>query len=647
MTLSVVIVNYNVKYFLEQCLISVFNAAKDIDTEVFVVDNASADGSCQMVRNRFPSVNLIENTENHGFSYANNQALRLAKGKYVLILNPDTVVEESTFSQCIEFMKEHHEAGSLSVKMIDGKGKFLPESKRALPSPSVSFYKIFGFSRLFPKSKTFARYHLGHLNPDEINEIEILPGAFMFIRKTALDKAGLFDESFFMYGEDIDLSYRILKSGYKNYYFPKTTIIHYKGESTKKGSINYVLVFYKAMMIFARKHFTQKNAFLYIILIYAAIYFRAGLSIAKRIVSRWLQPAIDVMLMVAGLLLIIPFWESYRFNNVDAYSGYLVTLLTSTYIAIWLISIWLSGGYDKPKKTFAAAQGITIGSIIILVAYSLLPEDMRFSRAIILLTSAWSFLMVQAAHLAMDFVSRSHYSSSKRRKRIVIAGNGDEIERVLTILHGASVDFQLIGEVSPEPNSTSKNQIGALHNITEIVRVNDVDEVIFCAANISSQEIIKSMLVLVPLGIDFKIAPPDSISVIGSNSIDTSGDLYTIEISAISKPQNIRNKRFLDILVAMATITTAPLLYPFLKIHRKMLHKSLGVLVGKQTWVGYAEHSNCLGLPVIKKGVFSTAELKRDLNPAQAEKINLEYAKNYSITKDLNIIWSIISKNLN
>lgn len=644
MTLSVVIVNYNVKYFLEQCLISVFNAAKDIDTEVFVVDNASADGSCQMVRNRFPSVKLIENTENHGFSYANNQALRLARGEYVLILNPDTVVEESTFSQCIGFMKAHHEAGSLSVKMIDGKGKFLPESKRALPSPSVSFYKIFGFSRLFPKSKTFARYHLGHLNPDEVNEIEILPGAFMFIRKSALDKAGLFDESFFMYGEDIDLSYRILKSGFKNYYFPKTTIIHYKGESTKKGSINYVLVFYKAMMIFARKHFTQKNAFLYIILIYAAIYFRAGLSIAKRIINRWLQPIVDVLVMVVGFIILVPFWENYRFNNANAYSNQIVIWFSSVYIIIWIVSIWFSGGYDKPKKHFAAAQGIVLGSMIILIAYSLLPEHMRFSRAIILLTATWSFVFVQATHLAIDLLRSNYNNIKRRRKRIVIVGNDDESKKVLQILNGASVDYQLVGEVSPETKSSYKNQIGTLHNISEIVRVNSVDEVIFCSANISSQEIIKSMLILVPSGVDFKIAPPDSISVIGSNSIDTSGDLYTIEISAITKPENVRSKRLLDIMVALATIVTTPILYPFLKTHRVMLRKSAGVLAGKLTWVGYAEPSNHQGLPKIKKGVFSSIDQKQQLARAQAEKVNLEYAKNYSIAKDLSIIWRIISK---
>ena len=187
MTLSVIIVNYNVKYFLEQCLISVFKAVKGIDAEVWVVDNASADGSCQMVKERFPKVKLIENHNNVGFSVANNQAIRLSTGKYILLLNPDTVVQEDTFTKCIAFMESHPEAGSMTVRMIDGKGTFLPESKRALPSPMVSFYKIFGLSRLFPRSKTFARYHLGHLDPNLIHSIEILPGAYMLMRKEALD----------------------------------------------------------------------------------------------------------------------------------------------------------------------------------------------------------------------------------------------------------------------------------------------------------------------------------------------------------------------------------------------------------------------------------------------------------------------------
>ena len=240
MKLSIVIVNYNVKFFLEQCLVSVFEASEGIDTEVWVVDNNSVDGSVSMVREKFPQVHLIANSDNPGFSKANNQALRQITGEYALLLNPDTLVEKDTFRKCIDFMESHPDCGGLGVKMINGEGRYLPESKRGFPSPEVSFYKISGLIHLFPKSKRIARYYLGHLSEDETNEIEILPGAYLMIRKTVLDKIGLLDETFFMYGEDIDFSYRILLAGYKNYYLPSARIIHYKGESTKKGSMNYV-----------------------------------------------------------------------------------------------------------------------------------------------------------------------------------------------------------------------------------------------------------------------------------------------------------------------------------------------------------------------------------------------------------------------
>ncbi|MEM6966645.1 MAG: glycosyltransferase family 2 protein, partial [Bacteroidota bacterium] len=279
MKLSIIIVNYNVKYFLEQALLSVRKAIPSITAEVFVVDNNSVDESVQMVSEKFPEVHLIQNKSNPGFSTANNQAIRLAKGAYILLLNPDTVVEEDTFEKCVAFMDNHPQAGGLGVKMIDGSGNFLPESKRGFPSPFVAFCKTFGLSSLFPKSKTFNRYHLGFLDKNKTHEVDVLAGAFMLLRKSVLDEIGWLDETFFMYGEDIDLSYRIVKAGYKNYYFADTTIIHYKGESTKKGSLNYVKVFYNAMIIFARKHFVGEKARLFILMLQGAIYFRAFLTI--------------------------------------------------------------------------------------------------------------------------------------------------------------------------------------------------------------------------------------------------------------------------------------------------------------------------------------------------------------------------------
>ena len=225
-TLSIVIVNYNVKHFLEQTLTSVFKATKNVDAEVFVVDNNSVDGSVALVKDKFPKVILIENKENTGFAVANNQAIRQSTGEFVLLLNPDTMVEEDTFEKCITFMREHPGCGGLGVRMVDGSGNFLPESKRGLPTPSVAFYKMSGLAKLFPKSKKFGKYHLTYLDEKETHEVDVLSGAFMFMRKEALDKAGLLDEDFFMYGEDIDLSYRLTKAGYKALYIPQAMAYH-------------------------------------------------------------------------------------------------------------------------------------------------------------------------------------------------------------------------------------------------------------------------------------------------------------------------------------------------------------------------------------------------------------------------------------
>ncbi|MCU0323238.1 MAG: glycosyltransferase family 2 protein [Chitinophagaceae bacterium] len=254
MKLSVIIVNYNVKYFLEQCLHSVVKAVQRIDAEIFVVDNCSTDGSIAYLQPQFATVQFIANTENVGFGKANNQALAIAKGDYILFLNPDTIVPEDCFEKCIAFFEQTPNCGALGIKMVDGKGIFLPESKRAFPSPLTSFFKLVGLASFFPKSSVFNKYALGHLSENENHEVDVLAGAFMLLRKQVIEKVTGFDETFFMYGEDVDLSYRVQAAGYKNYYFSNSSIIHFKGESTKKGSLNYVRMFYQAMSIFVQKH---------------------------------------------------------------------------------------------------------------------------------------------------------------------------------------------------------------------------------------------------------------------------------------------------------------------------------------------------------------------------------------------------------
>ncbi len=260
MQISIIIVSYNVKYFLEQCLCSVRKAAAGMETEIFVADNASSDGTIAYLQARFPEVGFIQNQQNLGFGKANNQALALATGKWILFLNPDTILSEETLKVCIRFLEGHPDAGACGVRMIDGSGRFLPESKRGLPTLPTSLYKFTGLASLFPRSERFARYYLGHLAEDRNHAVDVLAGAFFMAGKTVLDQTGGFDEAFFMYGEDIDLSYRIRQAGYRNYYLADTTILHFKGESTQKQSPGTIRHFYGAMEIFARKHYSGRKA---------------------------------------------------------------------------------------------------------------------------------------------------------------------------------------------------------------------------------------------------------------------------------------------------------------------------------------------------------------------------------------------------
>lgn len=285
MELSVIIVSYNVSELLKNCLRSVKKASENVDCEIFVVDNNSTDDSCDMVEREFSEILLLKNKVNSGFSTANNQAIRLSKGRFILLLNPDTVIEHDTLVKCINFMKDHPDAGAIGVRMINGNGKFLPESKRALPTPQTAFFKSFGLSYLFPESRLFNRYYLAHINMFETSLTEVISGAFMFIRGEALLKTGLLDEDFFMYGEDIDLSYRLLQAGYNNYYFPDTQIIHLKGRSTSRRGFTDILHFYKAMRIYVKKRSEGEKLKLWHLLLIAAIYFREGLALINRLVK--------------------------------------------------------------------------------------------------------------------------------------------------------------------------------------------------------------------------------------------------------------------------------------------------------------------------------------------------------------------------
>lgn len=644
MKLSVVIVNYNVEYFLDQCLSSVKIALENIDGEVIVVDNNSIDGSNNMVKNKYPEVTLVANNKNVGFSVANNQGIKKSSGEYVLLLNPDTVVEHDTFEKVISFMDDHPDAGALGVKMLDGAGNFLPESKRGLPTPSTAFYKMFGLSSLFPRSKRFARYHLGHLNKDKIHKIEILPGAFMMIRKTVLDEIGLLDESFFMYGEDIDLSYRIIKAGYNNYYFPETRIIHYKGESTKKGSVNYVLVFYNAMVIFAKKHFTIKNARLFTFLINIAIYFRATIALLTRFWKKLLLPLFDGIALFSGSILIKELWgRTQIYTEGGSYPTALIYYVIPSYVIVWLLSIYFTGGYDRPVRIKKSIYGLLVGTVIILVLYALLPERFRFSRALILLGTLWGVIILPLVRLLLHSTKVSGIQIGDNiNKRFVIIGDAMESKRVADLLKKSYIKPEFVGLVSSNENLNGDSTfIGSITQVVDIIRIYDIDEVIFCSKSISHQQIIDKMTAWQVARVDYKIAPEDSLSIIGSNSIHTRGELYTVDINAVDGMANRRNKRLLDIFLSLAFFTLYPIIVFLQKKPLGTLKNIFKVFWGSLSWVGYYPLKDQLHhLPRIRKGVLNPVDSIKFSNPDDEtiRQLNLLYARDYDLLKDLNII---------
>jgi len=649
MKLSVVIVNYNVEHFLEQCLLSVQKAMHGIEGEIFVVDNNSVDGSVRMVREKFPEVRLIANTSNPGFSKANNQALRISSGQYVLLLNPDTVVAEDTFSTCIAFMDSHTDAGACGVKLIDGKGKFLPESKRGLPTPGVAFYKISGLSAIFPRSQRFGRYHLGFLEEDKTNKVDVLSGAFMFIRKEALDKAGLLDEAFFMYGEDIDLSYRITQAGYSIYYHPATRIIHYRGESTRKSSINYVFVFYRAMIIFAGKHFSQNNARTFSLLINIAVYLRAGLAVFKRIIKASALPVSDALFLFAGMYVLKNYWAE---RSGIFYPHEFLRVAVPLYILNWITSMWMCGAYDKPFRLSRAIRGIVIGTLLILVVYALLPEQFRYSRFLTLVGAGWAAVAACSLRLVFNLVTfKSFFPDESELKRILIIGDLKEGNRIVALLNQSPVKTAFLGIVHPDKeNAVTEGYSGNIGRLKDMVEIFGINELIFCGKDMSSAEIMDQMVRINHPELEYKIAPPESLFIIGSNSIQTSGDLYVIGLNSMDKPSNKRKKRLFDFTVSGLLLLLFPALL-FVKNGGRAVSNVFGVLIGKMTFVSYAEGAGLANLPKIKQGILHPLDPFTHLESDEQTRYqsNILYAKDYMVKNDLNVLlkgWKKLGRNV-
>ncbi len=642
--LSVVIVNYNVKHFLEQVLLSVEVASKGLTVETWVVDNNSVDGSVEMVKEKFPWVKLIENHENVGFSRANNQALRLSDAKYSLLLNPDTVLQEDTFVKCIEYLDANPKVGGLGVRMIDGKGQFLPESKRGLPTPTVAFFKMTGLASLFPKSKYFGRYHMKYLSEFETHEVEILAGAFMMMRGEMLEKVGLLDEQFFMYGEDIDLSYRIILGGYKNVYFADTTIIHYKGESTKKKSVNYVKVFYNAMVLFAKKHYSKRMAGWFSFWIQVAIYLRAFVALIVQSISKVLFPVIDFIIIYLGFYGIAKYWELYHkfvrgFYPDDYYLAHI-----PIYALVTMVAVYVSGGYDRPYKPYRLFRGALIGSILMFAIYGFYPKEWQFSRAILGLGSAWAVGGMLMIRVFADLLGWKGSHGKKSEKRILVVGGDNEVGRITDLLNKSGVPHVYLGAVTPNTERQS-GFLGSFNQLDELVEIYRANSIIFSGKDVSASRIMDSMSCFSKEQVQLKIAPESSEFIIGSDSKNEPGELFTLEVKyQLSEYHMLRRKRIFDVLVTVLLIFRAIIAFGYPLFRSSRWRYVFGcipkVLLGKMTWVSYYGQLSSEKLPVLKPGVVSSAgvwtgsEFEADVNHL--------YAKDYEVWQDLDIFWDYL-----
>lgn len=635
MQLSVIIVNYNVKYFLEQCLHSVQKACAGIDAEIIVADNNSTDGSKAYLQDNFTAVKFIWNNDNIGFSKANNLALEKATGDYILFLNPDTILAEDSIEKCIHFFEQHDKAGAIGIRMVDGSGNFLKESKRAFPSPLTSLFKLSGLAMLFPKSKTFARYHLGHLSENENHEVDVLAGAFMMMPKKVLDEIGNFDERFFMYGEDVDLSYRVQEAGYKNYYFAESTIIHFKGESTKRGSLNYVRLFYKAMSLFVKKHYSGSKAGLFIFFIQTAIIIRAFFSALGNLLKKIGLPVLDAALILGSFGLTRILWSNYIRKEVN-YSPQVLFTAFPAFTALFLITAFYSGLYDKGYKQLQLVRSTTIAALVLLSVYALLPESIRFSRGILLFGILLAFVMMNFVRLL--FI-KWHYletsSEDEERRQTIVAAAEKDFLIIAEMLGKAGMTERVLGRVGSDAAGSTAT-LGTIQQLPELVKKYQVKEIIFCENGLSFKEIIGSISTL-PIITRNKFHASGSNSIVGSDSKNTSGGFIDNSIKYnIEVPLQSRNKRLLDIVVSILFILAVPVII-FIKTNVAAFYKNVfAVLIGKKTWIGYAAAKN--DLPKLKPAVITSTTLPAALNDLPVESLQKSdawYASGYTMATDL------------
>jgi GT2 family glycosyltransferase/lipopolysaccharide/colanic/teichoic acid biosynthesis glycosyltransferase len=561
-TVSVIIVNYNVKEYLAQLLLSLERALEAISHEIIIVDNHSIDGSVQFFKDKNFKIRIIENAENLGFGRANNQALKICKGKYVVLINPDTVVQEDTFIRMINFFDNNQDASVATCKIIDPAGNFSVDCRHSIPTPSVAFWKVLGLSKLFPKSRLFGKYNMTYLDPDQTYSIPAISGSFMMMKKEVLDQVGLFDEQFFMYCEDIDLCHRITQAGFKIYYFPETQIIHYKGESTKKDNLDYVKTFNKSLYQFFQKYYASKSIFLFRWLVMIGIFLRGVVIFVKSFLKNQFPLLLDILvlnLVILGSFIIRLslgrgfFWE-------DFFKQYWVINLIATILFV-SISYYFEI-YPNHRFSIQSIIKANVVTFILLATLTFFLKQFAFSRMVVLI----SFLITPLIMILWRILIRRTYRGDKAplgrdlfSKRTAVIGSGKDANELFTKLQTRkSIDYDLIGWISVKDENSHAAEtkyLGAVKNLNDIVRIHHIQQLIFSAHSLSYAEILKTMTSTRRSRLEFKMVPSNLDVIIGKSLIEKLDDYPLVDIDySIGKGFNRVVKRGIDILLSLPVV---------------------------------------------------------------------------------------------
>ncbi|MDE3252792.1 MAG: glycosyltransferase [Bacteroidota bacterium] len=635
--LSIIIVNYNVRYFLEQCLYSVQRAVGSLAAEIRVVDNHSADDSMDVLPALFPEVIFYRNTVNLGFARANNQALADCKGDIILFLNPDTLLPEDGLTRALDFFSCHPNAGALGFRMLDGRGRYLPESKRAFPTPMASFWKLTGMAGLFPRSGFFNRYALGHLDPLQNHAIPVLAGACFFARKSILDKLGGFDERYFLYGEDIDLSHKITRAGYENWYLGEISMLHFKGESSNGLGLHRVRFFYQAMRLFVNQYFQKGPAKLFSWLLQLAILLRGLLSAVKRLIRPVFLPLMDVLLLYASLQIMRFLWIAGLRGGKDfgvPELPFLLLLLTASFLGAAAVA----GLYEKRYRTAQIIPPLIFGCLVTLAVYSVLPESVRFSRGVViggvLLGGTW-ILVFRSLSYAIGYAGWKR--DAEAEGQTLVAGSVAEYGQVRELFTHALQQEQILGRVAIDEDR--RDSVCDWETLSAFVASIPVSCVVFCIGETRLSSLIPHLETLTGRGIRFLFHVSPGGSLVGSHSLTADAEIVKPFVQyQLADPYQLRLKRLTDWVLCIFLLLS----FPFWMIRYgkpgRFFRNLFQVFTGKKTWVGYAGSGD--KLPQIPKGVMTNFPAVQVHSKISPEITDGYYAKNYNWWKDMRVVFS-------